>query len=40
MVRGIVIVVAVAVYARRDIDQRPARFERPGALEAALQEAR
>ena len=40
VIRGLVIVVAVAVYARRDLDKRPARFERPGALEAALQEAR
>ena len=31
---------AVAVYARREIDRRPARFERPTVLDAALQEAR
>jgi ribose transport system permease protein len=40
VVRGLVIVVAVAVYARREIDARPPRFERPSALDAALQEAR
>ena len=40
VVRGVVIVVAVAVYARREIDRRPARFERPTVLDAALQEAR
>ena len=40
VVRGVVIVAAVAVYARREIDRRPARFERPSALDAALQEAR
>jgi ribose transport system permease protein len=40
VVRGVVIVVAVAVYARREIDRRPARFDRPGALDKALQEAR
>jgi ribose transport system permease protein len=40
VVRGVVIVAAVAVYARRDIDRRPARFERPGVLDAALQEAK
>ena len=40
VVRGIVIVVAVAVYARRDLDRRPARFERPTGLDAALQEAK
>ena len=40
VIRGLVIVGAVAVYSRRDLDKRPARFERPGALEAALQEAR
>jgi ribose transport system permease protein len=28
VIRGLVIVVAVAVYARRDLDRRPARFER------------
>lgn len=39
VVRGIVIVAAVAVYARREIERRPARFERPGALDTALQEA-
>ena len=40
VIRGLVIVVAVAVYARRDLHKRPARFERPSTLEAALQEAR
>jgi len=44
VVRGVVIVVAVAVYARRELDRRPARFDRPGALDpdagTALQEAR
>jgi len=40
VIRGLVIVVAVAVYARRELDKRPARFERPSTLEAALQEAR
>jgi len=40
VVRGAVIVLAVAVYARREIDRRPARFERPTVLDAALQEAR
>ncbi|MDN4159960.1 ABC transporter permease [Nocardioides abyssi] len=40
VVRGLVIVVAVAVYARREIDRRPARFERPTGLDAALQEAK
>ena len=40
VVRGVVIVAAVAVYARREIDRRPAPFERPTALDAALQEAR
>ncbi|WP_442940226.1 ABC transporter permease subunit [Nocardioides sp. B-3] len=40
VVRGPVIVVAVAVYARRDPDWRPARFERPSALGSALEEAR
>ena len=32
VVRGLVIVLAVAVYARRDIDRRPAPFERPTGL--------
>lgn len=40
VVRGVVIVVAVAVYARRDLDRRPARFERPTGLDAALLEAK
>jgi ribose transport system permease protein len=40
VVRGLVIVVAVAVYARRELDTRPPRFERPTGLDAALQEAR
>ena len=38
--RGLVIVLAVAVYARREIERRPAPFERPTALDAALQESR
>jgi ribose transport system permease protein len=38
--RGLVIVLAVAVYARREIERRPAPFERPTTLDAALQEAR
>jgi ribose transport system permease protein len=33
VVRGVVIVVAVAVYARRELDRRPARFDRPPAAE-------
>ena len=40
VIRGVVIVAAVAVYARREIDRRPAPFERPTGLDAALQEAR
>ena len=40
VIRGAVIVIAVAVYARREIDRRPARFERPTVLDAALQESR
>ena len=40
VVRGLVIVLAVAVYARRDIERRPAPFERPTGLDAALLEAR
>jgi ribose transport system permease protein len=40
VVRGLVIVLAVAVYARRDLERRPAPFERPTGLDAALQEAR
>lgn len=40
VVRGLVIVVAVAVYARREIDRRPARFDRPTGLGAVLQEAK
>ncbi|MCR1786462.1 ABC transporter permease [Nocardioides carbamazepini] len=40
VVRGVVIVAAVAVYSRRSIGRRPARFERPGVLDAALQEAK
>lgn len=39
VVRGVVIVAAVAVYARRSIERRPARFERPGVLDSALEEA-
>ncbi len=40
VIRGVVIIAAVAVYARREIDPRPARFDRPTGLDAALQEAR
>ncbi len=40
VVRGLVIVLAVAVYARREIERRPARFDRPTGLDAVLQEAR
>jgi ribose transport system permease protein len=40
VVRGLVIVVAVAVYARREIDRRPARFDRPTGLDAVLQESK
>ena len=40
VVRGLVIVLAVAVYARRELDRRPAPFDRPTGLDAALQEAR
>ena len=40
VVRGAVIIAAVAVYARRDVDRRPPRFERPSVLDAALQESR
>lgn len=39
VVRGVVIVAAVAVYARRSIERRPARFERPGVLDSPLEEA-
>jgi ribose transport system permease protein len=40
VIRGLVIVAAVAVYARRELDRRPAPFDRPTGLDAALQEAR
>jgi ribose transport system permease protein len=40
VVRGLVIVLAVAVYARRELDRRPAPFDRPTGLDAALQESR
>ncbi len=40
VIRGVVIIAAVAVYARREIDRRPAPFEKPSTLDAALQEAR
>ncbi len=40
VIRGVVIVAAVAVYARRELDRRPAPFDRPTGLDAALQEAR
>ena len=39
VIRGVVIVAAVAVYARREIDRRPAPFDRPGARTPTLQEA-
>jgi ribose transport system permease protein len=39
-VRGAVIVLAVAVYARRDTHRRPPRFEKPSLRDAALQESR
>lgn len=39
VIRGLVIVVAVAVYARREIDRRPARFDRPTGLGTVLKEA-
>lgn len=40
VIRGVVIIAAVAVYARREIDRRPAPFEQPSTLDVALQEAR
>lgn len=40
VVRGVVIVAAVAVYARRSSGHRPARFQRQSVADAALQEAR
>jgi ribose transport system permease protein len=40
VIRGLVIVVAVAVYAGREIDRRPARFDRPTGLDAVLQETK
>lgn len=40
VVRGLVIVLAVAVYARREVERRPAPFDRPTGLDAALVEAR
>lgn len=40
VIRGLVIIVAVAVYARRELDRRPARFDRPTGLGAVLQETR
>jgi ribose transport system permease protein len=40
VIRGVVIIAAVALYARREIDRRPAPFDRPHGLDAALQEAR
>lgn len=40
VVRGLIIIAAVAVYSRRALHRRPARFERPSLTEAALQEAR
>ncbi|WP_148572507.1 ABC transporter permease [Nocardioides caldifontis] len=39
-VRGLVIVAAVAVYARRDTHRRLARFERPSVTDRVLEEAR
>jgi ribose transport system permease protein len=40
VIRGLVIVAAVAVYAGREIDRRPARFDRPTGLDAVLQETK
>lgn len=40
VVRGLVIVAAVAVYARRSTHRRPARFERPSLTDAVVEEAR
>lgn len=40
VVRGLVIILAVAIYARRNTDRRPARFQRPTLADAALQESR
>lgn len=40
VVRGVVIVGAVAVYARRELDRRPARFDRAQAPAPVLQETR
>lgn len=39
VVRGLVIVIAVAVYARREIQHRPARFDRPRRADAAAAKA-
>ncbi|WP_435771791.1 ABC transporter permease [Nocardioides sp. SYSU DS0651] len=39
VVRGLVIVAAVAVYSRRSIERRPTRFDRPAARGAVPQEA-
>lgn len=40
VIRGLVIVAAVAVYARRDTHRRVARFNKPSLTDAALQQAR
>lgn len=39
VIRGLVIVLAVAVYARRSMASRPARFDRPTGVKAVLKEA-
>lgn len=39
VIRGLVIVLAVAVYARRNMARRPARFDRPTGVKAVLKEA-
>ena len=39
VIRGLVIVLAVAVYARRSMARRPARFDRPTGVKAVLKEA-
>lgn len=39
-VLGVVIIAAVAIYSRRDLGSRPARFDRPSVTEQALRESR
>ncbi len=39
VIRGLVIVLSVAVYARRSMARRPARFDRPTGVKAVLKEA-